>query len=506
MAQCETRVITDINELDTKNEFNKKIAEFKDRKAKEKEAGRTTPKNKETQSEIKDKKLDTDDINESEINIVKNTNDEKYIYTLTCDDCSKNIPNFKPAKIELSEWKLDQLMSQKHKCGIGNVVVIDRKPLPFYNPKLENKFNPCKNKCWYNAKGDSFKKGGLECEYTAHDFLGCQDLVINDKLDKIGRELNIDLNNIKIEYKFNPCKYDCHLNADDKYSYKGQHKCPKTEDMKRSCQHLLIYNKIKKISKNGLVVNTVPNEVDVKYDNGHTVNVKVKDIWRLFVIRNCYSLQNKTDPDGFPVMKIKNEYGIGERLIDKNGNVYHEKYVLGDEPLTNKIIVDHLNGDITIGVHQINADSLCKWLCYDIDKSHVKQGTSEGLADTINKYLKDWYGLTGHKEKSGSVDSFHVWLFFEPEKMEKADKFDKAFKTKLKNEGVNIDDAEKAITGVGKAKNKDGKEKKKKDVYGKMIKLVFGKQNKAKDGIKGGKSEFLGDLSKIQPDILPEIE
>ncbi len=102
--------------------------------------------------------------------------------------------------------------------------------------------------------------------------------------------------------------------------------------------------------------------------------------------------------------------------------------------------------------------------------------------------LKEWHGLTGYIEKSGSPDSYHVWIFIKPIDNDLAFNFDQDFKAKIK-EVLNLMGIEIGEHSIdrGVQKGESG-----------MIKLPFNIQLK-----NGVRSEFIGDLSKIQAERLP---
>ena len=189
--------------------------------------------------------------------------------------------------------------------------------------------------------------------------------------------------------------------------------------------------------------------------------VSLNDIKRLFINRyDRYSLQNPDAPEKFPDVK---------------------------EPLTDPILLKSMLGSITIGTRAVDPqDNKIKWVCYDIDADHNENPRL--VADTIIKYLKEWYNLTGILEKSGSPDSYHVWVILEKTDNEYAYQFDQSFKARIKTvlNSMGIETEERSIDrGVAKGE-------------GYMIKLPFNKQLK-----NGVRSEFLADISKIQPEKLP---
>ncbi len=190
-------------------------------------------------------------------------------------------------------------------------------------------------------------------------------------------------------------------------------------------------------------------------------HISLKDIKRLFINRtDRYSVQDPDKPEKFPDIQ---------------------------ENLTDAILLKSLVGSITIGTRSINpATGQIKWVCYDVDKNHNAE--PQLIVDTLVRCLKEWYNLTGYVEKSGSPQSFHVWVFLEAIDNEIANEFDKAFKARIKAvlNSMGVETLPESIDrGVQKGE-------------GAMIKLPFNIQLK-----NGVRSEFLGDISKIQPEKLP---
>jgi len=138
------------------------------------------------------------------------------------------------------------------------------------------------------------------------------------------------------------------------------------------------------------VLSQDPSEFEIIYMEDINQKINVYDIVRLFINRDDrYSIQkvDATDPtkDSFPD-KIKT--------------------------LTYDILVKSLKGEITIGTRPINPeDNTIKWIAWDVDKEYNKD--PRAIVDAIVKYLNEWYGLTGNIELSGSIDSYHIWIFIQ---------------------------------------------------------------------------------------------
>jgi len=93
-----------------------------------------------------------------------------------------------------------------------------------------------------------------------------------------------------------------------------------------------------------------------------------------------------------------------------------KSYVHISEPLIAELIAkEHLEGNTTLGIYNLDLENCVKWLCFDIDPQTVKDSTQT----TKNLYAK-CAELFPKKsvllEASRHNDpSFHVWVFCEPE-------------------------------------------------------------------------------------------
>ncbi len=186
--------------------------------------------------------------------------------------------------------------------------------------------------------------------------------------------------------------------------------CPETPEMLNICQFEAFEYRLRSGKYNissGAGAGEFAKDVKGVIIDGTPVSIS--DIKRLFVARyDTYCLQDPKDPTKFPDTK---------------------------EPLTDDIILNSLLGRITIGVRPVNPETnLCKWICYDVDKGSCKgtiYASNPRIAvDEIVKRLKDWYGLSGYIELSGSQDSYHIWVFIEPTDNDIVWEFDQEFKAK----------------------------------------------------------------------------
>jgi len=91
-----------------------------------------------------------------------------------------------------------------------------------------------------------------------------------------------------------------------------------------------------------------------------------------------------------------------------------------EQSLTTKVIHNHWQGKITIGVYQLDNDNMVKWLCFDLDP-----GTLENPKETAQTIIQEcvlhpdpktprFYEKAVLLEASRYPDlSFHIWVFFE---------------------------------------------------------------------------------------------
>lgn len=113
---------------------------------------------------------------------------------------------------------------------------------------------------------------------------------------------------------------------------------------------------------------------------------KVSEIMKLFVHRrDVYAVQVK----------------VGENCI----------YIPRYEVLTETEVQRHLDGKVTLGVYALNTDNTVKWMCFDIDKAHVKN--PEETCRVVAERCVQLFGNSAVRvEESGSPHNFHVWVFF----------------------------------------------------------------------------------------------
>lgn len=282
--------------------------------------------------------------------------------------------------------------------------------------------------------------------------------IVGKAVPASGQYSNEKINKMK-RFICNNCPYN-----DESTKYKHINPCPKPFELLMTC---FLENIEYRYLRTGNI--TTQSTLKISDDVQDIIivigedkkQVSLNDIKRLFINRfDRYSIQNPDMPEKFPDVK---------------------------EPLTDHILLKSMLGSISIGTRAVNPDdNKIKWICYDVDTDHNENPRL--VAETIIKCLKEWHGLTGYLEKSGSRDSYHVWVFIEPIDNDIAHEFDQAFKARIKAvlNSMDVEIREHSIDR-GVQKGESG-----------MIKLPFNIQLK-----NHVRSEFLSDLSKIQLEKLP---
>lgn len=116
------------------------------------------------------------------------------------------------------------------------------------------------------------------------------------------------------------------------------------------------------------------------------------------------------------------------KMVVNRWNAYGKQNVDGsyfkvNAPISNLMLERHLAGDYTLGAYHLDKDNKVKWICIDLD-AHEKGCISENeytnkRCESINSLSQlcmflDNLEIPYKVEASGSVDSYHVWIFLEP--------------------------------------------------------------------------------------------
>jgi len=159
------------------------------------------------------------------------------------------------------------------------------------------------------------------------------------------------------------------------------------------------------------------------------------------------------------------------------------KYVKRPVPLTPDKLRRHIAEEMTLATYQINPDSdTVIWGCFDIDTHGSEDSSEEARAKlkAIIAVLRS-YSIPFLVEDSGSLDSYHIWVFFHKTKTYNAYTFMKQVAMKAKVKKIEIWPKQKKIT--------------KKHKYGNLLKIPLCYHNKS-----GRRSAF------IDPDTLQPLE
>lgn len=101
-----------------------------------------------------------------------------------------------------------------------------------------------------------------------------------------------------------------------------------------------------------------------------------------------------------PALKNKWEYQDAKRLGDRS---ILPEYLY----LTDKVIQQHLEGKIVIGVYPLLNDDTCWFLAVDFDEKEYEVDASSFVGTCES------FGVTAYLERSRSCNGAHVWVFFE---------------------------------------------------------------------------------------------
>jgi len=86
-------------------------------------------------------------------------------------------------------------------------------------------------------------------------------------------------------------------------------------------------------------------------------------------------------------------------------------YYRVDAPLTDDVLLSHLQGNTTVGVYQIKPEeNMVKWLCFDVDSKEIVE--VERLRDSIVK--SGFCAKDNILVEDTGGRGYHLWIFFEP--------------------------------------------------------------------------------------------
>ncbi len=214
---------------------------------------------------------------------------------------------------------------------------------------------------------------------------------------------------------------------------------------------------------------------NINFQLKNLVSDKVPNLLITYSIRR---FDQKTDTRNLQCEIIK--------LLINRSDVYAEQgrdgsYFKVHGNISDKLLQNHVDGRITIGTYTLNNANEVKWICFDID-AHIKAGTSDEEIlkvqqsadmdkDKMCTYL-DSMDIPYMLEASGSAHSYHVWLFLDPVKANKAKMFGKMI---MKEAGIKCELFPKQCTV-------------KRTGYGNLVKMPFAINKK-----NGGQSRIFVD-------------
>ena len=99
----------------------------------------------------------------------------------------------------------------------------------------------------------------------------------------------------------------------------------------------------------------------------------------------------------------------------------NSQYRRVNQPLTLKIINDHLDGKITVGVYQLNEFNCVGYLCFDVDPETNKDPleTSKQILDVLFEENEEeqprvWCKAVLLEASRYPDNSYHLWILFDP--------------------------------------------------------------------------------------------
>jgi len=98
-------------------------------------------------------------------------------------------------------------------------------------------------------------------------------------------------------------------------------------------------------------------------------------------------------------------------------------YVKVEQPLTSKVVQQHLEGVETVGVYQLNHESMVKWLCFDLDPERLEdpKASAQRLLQVCFEKSKEEDEVERPRVWPHSVlleasrfpdPSYHIWILF----------------------------------------------------------------------------------------------
>lgn len=144
------------------------------------------------------------------------------------------------------------------------------------------------------------------------------------------------------------------------------------------------------------------------------------------------------------------------------------------------VLIDHVDGKKTIGVYELGLNDDVIWGCYDVD-THDEGNNGDEARAKVHALVDvlDVYNVPCLVESSGSVGSYHIWIFFKRTATYNAFRFMRQIASEAKVKDIEIWPKQKRL-------GKDGK-------YGNLVKLPICLHNRT-----GNRSAFV-DADTFEP-------
>ena len=139
--------------------------------------------------------------------------------------------------------------------------------------------------------------------------------------------------------------------------------------------------------------------------------------------------------------------------------------------LTVDKIKSHVKGHLTLGVYEIGLDDTVIWCCDDIDSHNGETDAREKVGRLVSTCRT--YGIPFLLEASGSIDSYHLWVFLSKTKTYNAYRFIRQINSEAKVDWRSAGRSRRALITTGQK-------------YGNLVKLPICYHQKS-----GGRSAFI---------------
>ncbi len=226
-------------------------------------------------------------------------------------------------------------------------------------------------------------------------------------------------------------------------------------------------------NKNSIQNETIPNEIYLEADINQPNGIPAVDYkFKMKSLEDFFAGEVRTVS-----VKVNNRLQILRELCYR-WNAYAMQnddgtYCKQDGELSDELLQDHLDGVITIGAYNLGPENMVRWLCFDVDAHRDKEDTDydfiarQVTAEKNKNMICNFLFMLGvpHKlEASGSLFSYHVWIFLKPVKAQIAKAFGKAILKELDIKKIEV------FPKQDKINQNNG--------YGNLVKLPFATHRK----------------------------